>query len=449
MRMDDEVPHVKALVGGSCRHSPFARSIYGGDMPSRRSRRRRRRHAIRTTLRRAGLAVLGTQVATAAGLLVFDSVRRRDRPVREFPYRSGEPIPVSGGEVRIYTFGEHLFEDMLEDIAAAEERVFFESYIWKGDAVGARFRDALAAAHRRGVEVYIVFDEFANLVVPNSFYHSLPEGIHVKRHPLFTGGAAFFMPSHWGRNHRKLLVVDERAAYVGGYNVGQEYANKWRDTHARFSGDMVVELENAFVDYWNHYGGWPELPQPRRRTWSHHMRVHRNLPADLVYPIRNMYLEAIDRATQRVWLTSAYLIPDDTFTRALVQAAERGVDVRIIVPHFSNHIVADWVSRVNYKELLRGGVRLLRFENAMVHAKTGTIDGLWSTIGTANIDRLSLAGNYEVNMEILDPHVARRMEEIFELDSGNCTELTLQQWLARPMINRVTEGILSPWRPLL
>src|SRR5699024_8343266 len=196
-------------------------------------------------------------------------------------------------------------------------------------------------------------------------------------------------------------------------------------------------------------GGRPELPQPRRRTWSHHMRVHRNLPADMVYPIRNMYLEAIDRATQRVWLTSAYLIPDDTFTRALVQAAQRGVDVRIIVPHFSNHIVADWVSRVNYEDLLRGGVRLLRFENAMVHAKTGTVDGLWSTIGTANIDRLSLAGNYEVNMEILDPHVARRMEEIFLLDSGNCTELTLEEWLARPMINRVTEGILSPWRPLL
>ena len=162
-----------------------------------------------------------------------------------------------------------------------------------------------------------------------------------------------------------------------------------------------------------------------------------------------MYLEAIDRATKRVWLTSAYLIPDDAFTRALVQAAERGVDVRIIVPHFSNHIVADWVSRVNYEELLRGGVRLLRFENAMVHAKTGTIDGLWSTIGTANIDRLSLAGNYEVNMEILDPSVAQHLERVFELDSGNCTELTLQEWTERPLINRVTEGILSPWRPLL
>lgn len=412
-------------------------------------RRRRRRRQASTLVRHAAAGVLATQLITVAGLLVFDSQRRKDRPDREFPHEADGPVPVSGGNMRIYTFGEDLFADMLADIDAAQERVYFETYIWKGDEVGERFRKALVAAHERGVEVYIVFDQFANLVVPRSFYRSLPEGIHVKRHPLVTGGLLFFLPSHWGRNHRKLLVVDDTAAYVGGYNVGEDYANRWRDTHARFAGDMVVELENAFVDYWNHYHAEPPLPQPELRTWSREMRVHRNLPADLVYPIRNMYLEAIDRASERVWLTTAYLIPDEAFARSLVNAVERGVDVRIIVPRFSNHIVADWLSRVSYERLLRGGVRLLRFENAMVHAKTATIDGLWSTIGTANIDRLSLAGNYEVNMEILDPQVAERMEEIFDLDSGNCSELTLEEWVDRPLINRVTEGILSPWRPLL
>ena len=418
-------------------------------MDLRSARRRRRRSEVRRLVRRSAAAALATQLATVGGLLVFDSLRRKDRPDQEFPHRPGAPVPVDGGDVRIYTFGEHLFEDMLADIEAATSRIYFETYIWKSDAVGRRFRQALVDAHERGVEVYVVFDTFANLVVPQEFYRGLPEGIHVKRHPLVTGGAKFFFPSHWGRNHRKLLVVDSTAAYVGGYNIGQDYANRWRDTHARFAGDMVVELENAFVDYWNHYGGTPPLPQPARRTWSREMRVHRNLPADMVYPIRNMYLEAIDRANTRVWLTTAYLIPDDAFVRSLVNAAGRGVDVRVIVPHFSNHIVADWLSRTLYERLLRGGVRLLRFENAMVHAKTATIDGLWSTIGTANIDRLSLAGNYEMNMEILDADVAARMEEIFALDSGNCTELTLDEWTRRPLISRVTEGILSPWRPLL
>ena len=418
-------------------------------MELRAARRRRRRRDVRRVVRRSAAAALATQLATVAGLLVFDSVRRHDRPDREFPHRHGDPLSVDGGEVRIYTFGEHLFEDMLADIEAATTRVYFETYIWKDDAIGRRFRQALIDAHERGVEIYVVFDSFANLVVPAAFYKELPSGINVKRHPLVTGGVKFFFPSHWGRNHRKLLIVDQGAAYVGGYNIGQDYANRWRDTHARFAGEMVVELENAFVDYWNLYGGHPPLAQPARRTWSRDMRVHRNLPADMVYPIRNMYLEAIDRADTRVWLTTAYLIPDDAFVRSLVQAAQRGVDVRLIVPHFSNHIVADWLSRVTYDRLLKGGVRLLRFEGAMVHAKTATIDGLWSTIGTANIDRLSLAGNYEVNMEILNQDVARRMEEIFDLDSGNCTELTLDEWTRRPLIARVSEGILSPWRPLL
>lgn len=418
-------------------------------MNPRAALRRRRRRDVRRVLRRSAAAVLATQLATVAGLLVFDNQRRKDKPDQEFPHRHGGPVAVNGGEVRIYTFGEDLFEDMLTDITEATDRIFFETYIWKDDEVGRRFRRALIDAHERGVDVYIVFDAFANLVVPSAFYKGLPDGIHVKRHPLVTGGLKFFLPSHWGRDHRKLLVIDATAAYVGGYNIGQDYANKWRDTHARFAGEMVVELDNAFVDYWNHYGGQPALPQPARRTWSRDMRVHRNLPGELVYPIRNMYLEAIDRADHRVWLTTAYLIPDEAFSRRLVEAARRGADVRLIVPHFSNHIIADWLSRTTYERLLKGGVRLLRFENAMVHAKTATIDGIWSTIGTANIDRLSLAGNYEVNMEILDADVARRMEEIFDLDSGNCTELTLEEWTKRPLISRFTEGVLSPWRPLL
>src|SRR5690606_17844568 len=157
----------------------------------------------------------------------------------------------------------------------------------------------------------------AELVVPRSFSASLPDGTHVRRHPLVSGGPAFFMPHNWGRNHRKLLVVDDEAAYVGGYNIGGLYATKWRDTHARFAGEIVVELENAFVDYWNEQGGKPLLPQPRRRTWSRTTRVHRNVPVDYVYPIRNMYLEAIDRAQDRIYLTQAYLIPDHAFTRSL------------------------------------------------------------------------------------------------------------------------------------
>ena len=162
-----------------------------------------------------------------------------------------------------------------------------------------------------------------------------------------------------------------------------------------------------------------------------------------------MYLEAIDRAADHIYLTHAYLIPDEDMLAALIRAARRGVDVRVIVPAQSNHIVADWLSRGFYGQLLRGGVRLFLYQGAMVHAKTATIDGQWSTIGTANLDRLSMLGNYEINMEAFSPEVARQLEEIFAIDSSNTTELTLPDWERRHAMVKFSETVLTPLRPLL
>jgi cardiolipin synthase len=173
------------------------------------------------------------------------------------------------------------------------------------------------------------------------------------------------------------------------------------------------------------------------------------MPRNMVYPIRGMYLNAIDRASHHIYLTHAYFIPDQDVLSALIRAARRGVDVRIIIPAESNHIVADWLSRGFYSHLLRNGVRLLLYQGAMVHAKTATIDGQWSTIGTANIDRLSLLGNYEINMEVFNPGVARQMEEIFDIDSSNTIELTLPDWQRRHAMVKFSETVLTPLRPLL
>ena len=134
---------------------------------------------------------------------------------------------------------------------------------------------------------------------------------------------------------------------------------------------------------------------------------------------------------------------------ALMRAARRGVDVRIIVPAESNHIVADWLSRGFYGQLLRSGVRLFLYQGAMVHAKTATIDGQWSTIGTANLDRLSLLGNYEINIEVFSPDVARQLEEIFAIDSSNTVELTEPEWKSRHAMVKFSETVLAPLRPLL
>lgn len=403
---------------------------------------------------RVTASIVGAQVATMVGLTALDAVRRRERRPYRFP--TADPTPLTSGEhrVTVYTFGDDLYRDMLADIASATERIYFETFIFKGDETGEAFKQALIAAADRGVDVCVVWDEFANLVVPRAFFR-FPDNVRTKQHPLI-GSPALLNPRNTGRDHRKLLVVDSRVGYIGGYNIGSTYANRWRDTHARLEGPGVAELENAFIDYWNMQPvglirtprvRTPELVSTAERSWDATVVVHRNTPRLAVYPIRNMYLEAIDRAKERIWLTQAYLIPDDDLTAALFAAARRGVDVRIIVPAQSNHVVADWLSRGFYTDLLKYGVRLFLYQGAMVHAKTGVIDGIWSTIGTANLDRLSLMGNYEVNAEFLLPEVARRMEEIWAVDEANCVELTLDEWNRRSLVAKFTEGLLAPWRP--
>jgi cardiolipin synthase A/B len=408
-----------------------------------------RRVPVRTIVKRTVLAAAAVQGATLLTLVAIDMYRKRGRTPAIFPRLPPRSVTSGGSEVTVYTYGEDLYRDMLHAIRLAKQEIFFETFIWKSDEIGQAFKTALIEAADRGVQVYVVFDEFANLVVPRSFFR-LPPSINVRRHPLIASGFRF--PRNTGRDHRKLLVVDHDAAFVGGYNIGTLYATDWRDTHARLTGDVVWDMRNAFIDYWNLFANDKKrkaLPDTGSLTWQPYIRIHRNVPWMMVYPIRGMYLEAIDRASNHIYLTSAYLIPDDDMLNALIRAARRGVDVRIIVPAESNHVVADWLSRGFYGQLLRGGVRLFLYQKAMVHAKTATIDGQWSTIGTANIDRLSLLGNYEINMEVFSADVAKQMEEVFAIDSTNAVELTLPDWQRRHAMVKFSETVLTPLRPLL
>ncbi len=407
--------------------------------------------SLRTVLRRVLLTVVGLQLGLAIVLTLVDSYRRRGKKPR--PFQTTDPGDVSIGDATVtsYTFGRHLYDDMLAAIAGARHQVLLESYIWKGDAVGEQFKQALYDAAARGVEVYAIYDGFANLVVSPRFRHFRPP-VRVLRYPVYSAGVRFFDLRRYGRDHRKILVVDDDVAFVGGYNIGEAYATEWRDTHVRITGPGVVDLKRAFADFWNlhrrdQHGGPLHVGTPP--GWDPRIRVQRNIPRLWMFPIRAMYLEAINRATRNIYLTQAYFIPDSDFVNALVNAAGRGVDVKILVPETSNHVVADWMSRGFYGELLDAGVEIWRFQGAMVHAKTATVDGAWSTVGTANIDRLSMTGNYEVNVELVDPAMAAEMERIFRTDLTNCEQLTREVWEARGAHKKFTEAFLAPLRPLL
>ncbi len=408
-----------------------------------------------TVVRRVVLGVVAAPFVLAIAMTLVDSYRRRGKHrAVSFPTAPPASVAVGDGEVTTYTFGSDLYDDMIAAIEGAERQVLFETYIWKGDEVGQRFKTALAQAAARGVEVYCIYDTFANLVVSPRFKR-FPASMKVLRYPVYSAGWRPFDLRRYGRDHRKILVVDDSVGFVGGYNIGEAYATEWRDTHVRITGPGVWDLKRAFADFWNlnrrRRLGSSERPLllETASTWEPTIRFHRNVPRLWMFPIRSMYLEAIARASRNIWMTTAYFLPDQDFVDALTSAARRGVDVRLLIPGKSNHVVADWISRGYFSQLLDAGVTLLRYRDAMVHAKTATIDGTWATVGTANVDRLSLSGNYEINVEIIDPRLAGSLEEIFRLDESNSLELTRAEWEARDVYRRFTEFVLNPLRPLL
>ena len=409
--------------------------------------------SLRRLVFRSFLLLGAVQTVLVAVLVALAQLRKRRTEPREgFPWEDQEEIELEGGEERIklYPYGVRLYETMLSEIENARHHIFLETFIWKGDSVGKRFVEALERKAREGVEVYVIFDGFANMVVPAKFKR-FPKEIHTLQFRPVNGLSSLADPRTIFRDHRKIFSVDGRVAFLGGYNIGKLYAAGWRDTHLRIRGKEVHEVENAFIDFWNTHRtqDLPRIPQPEERAWNSHLVLHRNDPYLRIFPVRGVYLEAIDRAHKHIYLTHAYFVPDRALRTHLAESARRGVDVQVILPKESNHVTADWLARRHFYELLEAGVRIFRYKHIMIHSKTATVDGVWSTVGTANIDRLSLLGNYEVNLEVYSENFAKQMERMFELDKSNSEELTLEEWENRPLPAKIVERALSSLSPLV
>ncbi len=415
-----------------------------------------RRFADRVSLlspRRALLYILGAYVAVQGiSIAVLTAIAmRRSRTLTHAHFRHLDPpdVFVEDNQVKIFSYGADLYDAMLEAIESATERIFIESYIWKADAVGQTFKQRLLEKARAGVEVYVIFDEFGNFVVPESFKNFPPE-IHLLRFRPINRPWHVFDPRRYSLDHRKILVVDERVAFLGGYNIGSLYANHWRDTHFRISGPAALELANSFTDFWNAHS-----PRAKRINITYPLRfdptisLRDNNALRLTFPIRDMYISAINRAQKHILLTNAYFIPDHVLLESLLEAARRGVQVHILLPWTSNHILADWASRGYFHSCLQAGIHIWGYRNAMIHGKTCTIDDAWCTIGTANIDRLSSLGNYELNAEFYSPALAQKMRELFEDDQRNAFELTSDKWERRPWYVKLSEWALAPLRLML
>ncbi|MBP3222760.1 MAG: phosphatidylserine/phosphatidylglycerophosphate/cardiolipin synthase family protein, partial [Actinomycetaceae bacterium] len=390
---------------------------------------------------------------TTGAIHAVDAARKkRTPPTGILPHLPPPHVSVGPNELDIYTYGDDLYTAMLNDIRHAKEKIFFEFFIVKDDSTGQHIKAELINAARRGVQVYIILDTWGNAnQSPRARRFPPIKNLHYILFPFIRPGIITQRSRDKGRDHRKILTVDSKISYVGGYNIGTLYAHHWRDTHVRIEGPATWELENAFIDMWNSYAksDSPILVNSRETHWDSTISTILNTPSLNSYPIAATYLNALGRARKHAWMTMGYFIPDEPMMTALVGAASRGIDVRILIPQYSNHIYADWVGRPHYTELLNAGVRIFLYKEAMVHAKTMTVDGKWSTVGTANIDRLSLKGNFEVNLSIYSDEFANVMEKIFSVDLTNTHELTLEEWNQRNSWARLGEAVLKPLAPLL
>jgi cardiolipin synthase len=259
-----------------------------------------------------------------------------------------------------------------------------------------------------------------------------------------------FMQGH--RDHRKILVVDGSVAFIGGNNIGNDYSGakhrgrNWRDTHLKIQGPAVRDIQYIFMENWHRNKGAlmdinNHISDGLGRGGTTIMILGSRARRRTQKPIIQSYLAAIGKARKSIYITNAYFIPSGKLVRALTHASRRGVDVRIMMPEKSDVRIAQYASRYLYKRYMKCGMRLYEYRPTMLHAKTAVIDGVWSTVGSSNLDRFTLVRNLEINAVITDRGFGEEMKRIFMSDMKSCDELLLSRWEKRSPVNLLLEWL--------
>ena len=373
---------------------------------------------------------------------------------------TGVPL-IAGNQVQLLFDGPATMREMMAAARAATTSINLETYIFDQDPIGLQFAELLMEKRRQGVTVNVMYDSVGTLGTPQEFFDRMrAAGINLLAFNPINPAKAKGNWSINNRDHRKIMVVDGKVAFTGGINISSDYANSslfrsrskpdkvdkdkigWRDTHVRIEGPAVATLQWAFVNNWvrQDAGELPPLDYfPRLApAGDKFVRVLATEP-NSHSEIYKSLMVAITEAKKSVYITSAYFVPDQQIVDALVAAAKRGVDVKLVLPGVSDHGLVMYAGRAFYEPLLAGGVRIFQLQVAVLHAKTAVIDGAWSTIGSANIDRRSFIHNYELNVVVIDPAFGRDMESAFNEDLRDSKEVTLEQWRDRPWADRVKE----------
>jgi cardiolipin synthase len=374
----------------------------------------------------------------------------------------GTPL-TTGNRVLLLQDGAATYRAMFSAIGAAADHINLETYKIEDDEIGRQFSELLLRKRSQGVQVHLLYDSVGSIGTPKAFFDRLTAGgVQVLE---FNPANPLSAKKEWlvnNRDHRKLLVIDGRTAFVGGINFsrvhsggsfarrrGPEAKAAWRDTHLRIDGPVVGEFQKMFMQTWVKQRGAPlaaaDYFPALAGKGGEMVRAIGSTPDDPHSLIYLTLISAISRSESHVYLTNAYFVPDPQLLDALTSAARRGVDVRLVLPGKSDASVAFHAGRSHYSALLRAGVKIYERRDAMLHAKTATIDGVWSCVGSTNLDWRSFLHNDELDATILGREFAGQMQAAFAADLEASEAIDLERWNARPFALRLKERVARLW----
>jgi len=373
---------------------------------------------------------------------------------------------VGGNDGRLLVDGPRTHRVMFDAMSRARDHINVHTYILDDGELGERLAALLEQKVKSGVKVHLMYDSVGSIHTPKAYFQKLRNaGVAVcEFNPVKR------IESVNNRNHRKITVVDGRIAFTGGINISETYSssslrarssqdqeqdkrNGWRDTQLAVEGPVVAQLQRIFLDDWalQDCGPWHDarfFPPPEVRGGMV-MRVVRGDPGREESEMYSELLGRIGRARSRVWLTYGYFVPDPQIKQTLIDAARRGVDVQIVLPGFSDFWAPVYAGRSHYEELLDAGVRVYEWHEALMHAKTAVIDGVWSSVGSTNLDWRSFVHNYEADLIVHDAGLAGALERRFELDVAASVPVDRSKWARRPAGEKLKEWLARQWEYLL
>ncbi len=361
--------------------------------------------------------------------------------------------------VDILNNGEETFRAIFKSIEIAKKYIHVEYYIIEKGELANRLKNLLIAKAKEGVEVRVIYDDVGSWSLPKSYIREMrAAGIQIYpflpvRFPLLTNKVNY-------RNHRKIVVVDGEIGFIGGLNFADRYIKGlpgigiWRDTHLKVKGEVVTSLQTVFLFDW--YFVRQEVLLDKAEYLPDY-KADSNVVIQTVASgpdsdwtsIQQAYFTLINLSRKYVYISTPYFMPGETTINSLKTAAMSGVDVRIMIPHKSDSPLTSWCTRSYIEELLTAGVRVFQYQAGFNHSKIIIVDGLVSTVGTANMDMRSFEQNFEINLILYDRNESRKLSEFFLEDLKQSKEIHLNEWKFRPQRDRVRESLARLFAPLL